>query len=149
VIDAVRIRPARDIDVPILASMNQDLIRAEGGPAHLSIGALTQRMGAFLANGYEAHLFEVGDDLIGYTLFRPDVDHVYLRQFYVASRRRRSGIGRAAVAWLRENLWGDRRLALQVRLGNEAGIAFWRALGFAETAVNLEWSPASGGATVR
>jgi ribosomal protein S18 acetylase RimI-like enzyme len=149
VIDAVRLRPARRVDVPILASMNQELIRAEGGPAHLTLGELTRRMGSFLEHGYEAYLVEVAEDLAGYALFRRDVDHVALRQFYVASRRRRSGVGRSAVEWLREHAWLGARVVLQVRTGNEAALGFWRALGFEGTAVNLEWSPASVGSTVR
>jgi ribosomal protein S18 acetylase RimI-like enzyme len=149
VIDAVRLRLARNVDVPILASMNQELIRAEGGPAHMTLGELTTRMRAFLEHGYEAHLVEVGEDLAGYALYRRDVDHVALRQFYVASRRRRSGVGRSAVAWLRDHAWQGARVVLQVRTGNEAALAFWQALGFEGTAVNLEWSPPSLGSTVR
>ena len=148
-IDAVRLKLARSVDVPILASMNQELIRAEGGPAHLTLGELTRRMSGFLDYGYEAHLIEVSEDLAGYALYRRDVDHVSVRQFYVASRRRRSGVGRMAVEWLREHAWQDTRVVLQVRTGNDAALGFWRALGFEGTAVNLEWSPPAVGSTVR
>jgi GNAT superfamily N-acetyltransferase len=148
-IDAVRLRVARPVDVPILASMNQELIRAEGGPAHLTAGELTRRMAAFLEHGYEAYLVEVGEDLAGYALFRRDVDHVWVRQFYVASRRRRSGVGRSAVEWLREHAWGGARVSLQVRTGNDMARGFWRALGFVATADNLEWSPSSVAGSVR
>jgi ribosomal protein S18 acetylase RimI-like enzyme len=142
VIDAVRIRPARSVDVPILASMNHDLIRAEGGPAHLSLGQLTTRMAAFLEHGYAAYLVESGEDLVGYVLFRRDVDHVQLRQFYVTPRKRGAGVGRRVFAWLTEKVWSGERVILQVRSGNEPALRFWRALGFVDGATAMEWSPA-------
>lgn len=148
-IDAVRLRTARSVDVPLLASMNQDLIAAEGGPSHLTLGELGVRMRAFLEHGYEAYLVEVNEDLAGYVLFRRDVDHLAVRQFYVASRRRRSGVGRSAVEWLRGHVWGETRVTLQVRQGNEAAERFWRALDFEATTLGLEWSPPSAGGSVR
>ncbi len=149
VIDAVSIRPARKVDVPILASMNQDLVLAEGGSASLSAGALSTRMAAFLEQGYEAYLVESGDDLIGYVLFRRDVDHVFVRQFYIASGQRRSGIGRRVVAWMMEKVWPGERLVLQVRTGSEAVQRFWESFGFVVSYTAMEWSPPSEEAQVR
>jgi len=141
VIDAVRVRPARKVDVPILASMNEELIRAEGGPAHLSRGQLNARMGAFLDHGYEAYLVESGDDLIGYVLFRRDVDHVFVRQFYVAPGQRRAGVGRRVFAWMTDKVWPGERVVLQVRTGREPIVQFWESLGFEQSFTALEWSP--------
>jgi predicted acetyltransferase len=148
VIDAVRLTPARSVDVPILAAMNKDLIAAEGGP-DLGFSALAQRMASFLECGYQAYLIATGEDMVGYALFRRDVDHVWLRQFYVASRRRRSGVGRSAFEWLRANVWGETRVILQVRTGNDPAMRFWRALDFEQTATTLEWSAARLGTAVR
>jgi len=140
-IDAVRVRPARKVDVPILASMNEELIRAEGGPATLSPGQLSARMNAFLEHGYEAHLVESGDDLIGYVLFRRDVDHVFVRQFYVAPGQRRAGVGRRVFAWMTEKVWPGERVLLQVRTGREQVTQFWESLGFERSFTAFEWSP--------
>ena len=141
VIDAVRVRPARKVDVPILASMNEDLLRAEGGPATLSPGQLSTRMAAFLDNGYEAYLVESGDDLIGYVLFRRDVDHVFIRQFFVAPGQRRAGVGRRVMAWMIEKVWPGERLVLQVRTDSEPVRRFWESLGFGVSYTAMEWSP--------
>jgi ribosomal protein S18 acetylase RimI-like enzyme len=147
--DAIRIRPARTIDVPILASMNHDLILAEGGPSHLSRGQLTTRMASFLEHGHEAHLVVSGEDQIGYVLFRRDVDHVFIRQFYVASERRRAGIGRYVFRWLSDEVFPGERVVLHVRPGNERGLRFWTGLGFATSGTALEWSRQPGSAQVR
>jgi ribosomal protein S18 acetylase RimI-like enzyme len=149
VIDAISVRPARKVDVPILASMNEELIRSEGGPATLSPGQLSSRMAAFLDHGYEAHLVESGDDLIGYVLCRRDVDHVFIRQFYVAAGQRRSGVGRRVLAWMTEKVWPGERLVLQVRTGNDPSLRFWESFGFEVSYTGLEWSPASDEGQVR
>ena len=148
-IDVVHVRPARKVDVPILASMNEELIRAEWGPATLSIGQLTARMTTFLERGYEAHIIESGDDMIGYVLFRRDVDHVFVRHFYVSPGQRRSGVGRRAFEWMSEKVWSGERVVLQVRSGHDQALRFWEALGFRERFVALEWSPAFDDGQVR
>ncbi len=149
VIDAIRVRPASKVDVPILAAMNRELITAEGGPSMLSAGQLTSRMAAFLEHGYEAHLVESGDDLIGYVLVRRDVDHVFVRQFYVAPGQRRGGVGRRVFAWLTEKVFPGQRVVLQVRTGNEPVVRFWESLGFEVSFTALEWSPQPDEAQVR
>jgi ribosomal protein S18 acetylase RimI-like enzyme len=147
--DAIRLRPARSIDVPILASMNRELIAAEGGPSHLGLGQLTARMASFLERGYEAYLVISGEDQVGYVLFRRDVDHVFIRQFYVASERRRAGVGRCIFGLLSDDVFPGERVVLQVRPGNERGLRFWEGLGFTQSGTALEWSEAGVAAQVR
>ena len=66
-------------------------------------------------------------------------DYVYLRQFFVVVHRRRQRIGQAAFAWLLENAWHDAgRIRLDVLVGNEAGIRFWKSLGFDDYCITLE-----------
>jgi len=129
--------------------MNEELIRAEGGPATLSTGQLGTRMASFLEHGYEAHLVESGDDLIGYVLFRRDVDHVFVRHFYVAPGQRRAGVGRRVFAWMTEKIWPGERVVLQVRSGREQVLRFWASLGFEEHFTALEWSPVEDAGQVR
>lgn len=121
--------------------MNEELIRAEGGPATLGVGQLTSRMAAFLDHGYEAHVVESGEDMIGYVLFRRDVDHVFVRHFYIAPGQRRAGVGRRVFEWMQQKVWSGERVVLQVRSGREPVLGFWEALGFVERYVALEWSP--------
>jgi GNAT superfamily N-acetyltransferase len=84
-------------------------------------------------------VFEESGRLIGYALFRHDAEHLYLRQFFVVPERRRHGVGRAAIDWLRRHAWRDeRRLRLDVLVGNAAALAFWRAVGFQDYCLTLE-----------
>jgi GNAT superfamily N-acetyltransferase len=110
----------------------------------MTVAELEQRMGGWLSTGeYTAVLFindaDDGGDIAGYALFRREPDHVYLRQFFVRADRRRAGIGRAALTWLRQNAWvGVPRVRLDVLVGNEPAIAFWRSAGFHEYCVTME-----------
>lgn len=127
-------------DAPLLAEMNQRLIGDEGHRNSMSPAELEQRMTDWLAtDGYRAVLFESGATAIGYCLYRHESDHVYVRQYYVASETRRQGIATAAWRWLTQNAWEDAiRIRLDVLVGNTAGIAFWRSLGFLDYCVTME-----------
>lgn len=134
-------RLATAADVPLLAAMNKHLIDDEGHRNPMAVDQLGERMGGWLDDRYAAALF-VGDDgePCGYALWRPEADHVYLRQFFVRGDRRRAGVGRAAVGWLRAHPWaGVNRVRLDVLVGNAAGIAFWRSVGFRNYCVTLEF----------
>ena len=85
-------------------------------------------------------MFELDGTAVGYVLFCTEPEFVYLRQFYVEVEHRRRGIGRAALKWLRESVWTDAaRIRLDVLVGNAAGIAFWRAVGFRDYCLTMEW----------
>jgi SAM-dependent methyltransferase/predicted acetyltransferase len=135
----MRYRLAEERDVPLLAQMNKQLIRDEGHRNDMTLGELARRMKEWLEGGYQAVLIEPDSLAIGYALFRFEQDHVYLRQFFVSSESRRQGVGRAALAWLWINLWRDApRVRLDVLLGNEEGLAFWRAVGFQGYCLTME-----------
>lgn len=52
---------------------------------------------------------------------------------------RRLRVGRAAIAWLRDNPWGGAsRLRVEVLVWNEQALAFWRSVGFEDCAVTME-----------
>ncbi|MCB0015402.1 MAG: hypothetical protein KDE34_25980, partial [Anaerolineales bacterium] len=68
-------------DIPLLAAMNQQLIRAEGHRNPMTLAQLEERMAGFLAGAYQAAIF-VAEGPVGYALWRPEPDHVYLRQFF-------------------------------------------------------------------
>jgi GNAT superfamily N-acetyltransferase len=126
-------------DAPALALLNHALIRDEGHRNAMSVPELAARMARWLAGEYQAVVFEDAEQPVGYALFRRESEHVYLRQFFVAPEQRRRGVGRAAIGWLRQHAWGgDRRIRLDVLVGNAAGIAFWRAVGFRDYCLTLE-----------
>jgi GNAT superfamily N-acetyltransferase len=131
-------RRATVADAPALAAMNGQLIRDEGHRNPMTVAELTVRMAGWLEVEYEAVLFGEAGQPIGYALYRRDCDYVYLRQFFVRPECRRRGIGQAAIAWLRQHLWGDGRVRVEVLTENSTGIAFWRAIGFVDYCLTLE-----------
>src|SRR5579871_3902467 len=95
---AMKYRLANATDADALAVMNHALIRDEGHRNRMTIDQLAQRMRGFFPAGYQGLIFEANDPPVGYALFKPEHDWVYLRQFYVRPEFRRRGIGRAAIA---------------------------------------------------
>lgn len=130
---------AGSADTAVLSELNAALIQDEGHRNRMTIPELESRMRSWLEAEYEAVLMTSGSEVIGYALYRYEPDYVYLRQFFVMPSSRRQGIGRAAMEWLRKNVWKDAtRLRVEVLIGNAAGIAFWRAVGFADYCLTLE-----------
>lgn len=132
-------RYATPADAPALALMNHRLIRDEGHRNPMSVAQLEERMRGWLGGEYQAVLFEDSHGPVGYVLFKQELEWVYLRQFFVAPERRRQGIGRAALQWLLAEGWkGAGRVRLDVLVGNAAGLAFWRSVGFADYCLTME-----------
>jgi GNAT superfamily N-acetyltransferase len=126
-------------DAALLAGMNHQLIRDEGHRNTMTVAELEDRMRRWLEGEYRVVVFEENRRPAGYALFHNDAEFVYLRQFFVCREVRRQGIGRAAMQWLLANVWnGAARVRLDVLVGNAAGIAFWRALGFGIYALTME-----------
>ena len=132
-------RPADPEDAPVLAAMNQQLIRDEGHRNRMTLPELTARMQKWLAGESHAVVFEHNGAIAGYALYRLELDHVYLRQLFVDNAHRRQGIARAAIAWLRENPWkAMTRIRVEVLIGNRTGIEFWHAVGFEDYSMTME-----------
>ncbi|MGD9721177.1 MAG: N-acetyltransferase family protein [Pirellulales bacterium] len=135
-------RAAGDADAPLLAALNRQLIDDEGHQNPMTVDELAARMRGWLAAGYRAVVFELAGELVGYALFRERDDDVYLRQFFVARPKRRLGMGRRAIDILRGEVWpAGRRLTVDVLVSNQAGVAFWRAVGYRDYALTLEIVP--------
>jgi len=135
----LKFRFALPADAPLLAAMNQQLIRDEGHRNPMDLAQLAERMRGWLAGEYRAVLFESLAGAAGYALWREEPEYVYLRQLFVVVEHRRQGIGRAALAWLWRNAWRDAaRLRVEVLVGNTAARAFWCEAGFEEYCVTLE-----------
>lgn len=130
---------AESSDSPLLAELNQVLIRDEGHRNRMTVSELEGRMRAWLEGEYRAHIVELDASTIGYALYRKNTDEVYIRQFFIRPEFRRRGYGRKAFQWLARHVWSDRRLRLDVLVGNHLGIAFWRSLGFDDYCVTMEW----------
>jgi GNAT superfamily N-acetyltransferase len=129
-------------DCPLLAELNHQLIQDEGHRNRMRVAELERRMRDWLAGDYRAVLFEEGSQIVAYALFLEFEDEIYLRQLFVVRHRRREGIGRRALDLLRAEVWPkDKRLTVEVLVGNERGVAFWRSMGYADYALTLEIMP--------
>ena len=134
----VDFRFAGSADLPLLAAWNEQLIEDERADTRLDRPGLEARMRGWLAAGSRAVIFELDGHGVGYALFRPDEPGIQLRHFFIARERRRRGLGRQAVVLLRERvLPRECRVSLQVLNHNAVGLAFWRAVGFIDSAQTL------------
>jgi GNAT superfamily N-acetyltransferase len=135
----MRHRLAGSADAQILGELNYQLIRDEGHRNRMTIPELVTRMEGLLAGGYRASIFEDATGVLAYALYREETDHIYLRQFFVQRQHRRSGVGRRCFEMLVSEIWPkNKRITVNVLCHNQAGIAFWRAVGFNDYCLTLE-----------
>ena len=132
-------RLATKRDCRILAELNQQLIADELHRNRMNVAELEERMKNWLDEAYEAVVFEVGGEVAAYALYRAQAGESYLRHFFVLRHRRRQGIGRQAMALLRGHIWPKaQRLTVSVLAHNQAGVNFWRAMGYRDYCLTLE-----------
>ena len=132
-------RVATAADLPTLARMNQQLIEDEGHRNPMNLAQLETRLRSMLKGDYTATLFEWESQLVAYALWREEPDWVYLRQFFVARDYRRRGIGSRAVRRLAGEIWPPgKRIRVDVLIGNQPALEFWRAVGFVDYLITLE-----------
>ena len=140
--DPVIYRFATARDCPLLGELNHQLIRDEGHRNRMGAAELEERMRKWFEGEYQGVIFEDEDGVVGYALFRSDSTEVYLRQFFIVRHLRRRGYGREAIKILQEQIWlPQRRLVVDVLVGNKDATAFWRSVGFSDYALTLEKSP--------
>ncbi len=132
-------RDASSADTELLARLNLQLIRDEGHRNPMTLAQLQVRMDNWLQGEYQAVLFEHDGETVGYALFRGDTEYIYLRQFFVTAQHRRKGLGRQGIKWLSTHHWKDAPgVRVEVLVGTEEAIAFWRAIGFVDYCLTLE-----------
>ena len=135
-------RPATIDDCPLLAVLNRQLIRDEGHRNRMTVAELEQRMRGWLSSEYRAVMCEDSGEVVAYALFREQPEEIYLRQLFVVRRRRRQGIGRRVMQFLRSEIWPkNKRLTVDVLVTNKTATAFWRAVGYGDYALTLEIVP--------
>jgi ribosomal protein S18 acetylase RimI-like enzyme len=125
-------------DCPELAQMNKQLIIDEGHSNPMTVDQLEQRMAGFLSAKYRAFILKAGAETVGYCLYRPEDDRIYIRQFFIKKEYRRTGAGRRFIQWMKDNVWPGPELVLEVLSRNTAGIRFWRSLGFADYCITMK-----------
>jgi ribosomal protein S18 acetylase RimI-like enzyme len=130
-------------DIPLLAKMNRQLVEDEQHRNRFKPEVwFAERMRGFLTGEYRAVLFELADQIVGYALYRNHLEHtdtIYLRQIFVDRAHRRQGIGKEALRLLKEEILpSDKRLTVEVLVGNQAARDFYHAAGFRECSIELE-----------
>ena len=135
----IKYRIAKEIDLPLLAEMNFQLIQDEGHRNPMNVPELENRMKIWLKTEYIAVIFESGNVDIGYVLYRHEPDWIYLRQFFIKKTMRRKGIGTEAIKWLLNNSWKNTRyIRVEALVENKKAIEFWRHVGFKDYCIILE-----------
>jgi GNAT superfamily N-acetyltransferase len=138
----ISFRPATVADCALLAVLNQQLIQDEANRNPMTLLQLEQRMRGFLAGEYQAVIYEASGEIVAYALYREQPEEIYLRHLFVVRQQRRQGIGRLAVEILRSKVWPrNKRLMVEVLVGNRAAAAFWRAVGYQDYSLLLEIMP--------
>ncbi len=129
-----------EFDLENLAEMNHSLISDEGHRNTMSVPQLRERMEAWLGAEYEAQIIIVDGNIIGYCLWRESPEYIYIRQLFIKPDFRRKGFGRNAIRWLRKNKWNNNlTVRIEVLIGNEPGIEFWRGMGFKDYCITMEY----------
>ncbi len=139
-------RFATDRDLDLLAEWNHQLIRDEGHRNPMTVPELSERMRGWLGGEYNAVIFGPEAAPVAYALYKETASEVYLRQLFVRRDRRSEGIGRAATAILRRQVWPRRkRLTVEVLTANVRAVAFWRSIGYKDYCLTLEIMPEKDG----
>lgn len=144
----MRCRPIQPSDLKLVSGWNRQLQIDEGATV-MELEAILDRLHRWLECDYEAVVFELDDAPVGYALFRPtDPDlkapnGLYLRQFFIATRHRRRGIGTAAFREFTTQVVRGRRLVLEVLESNPGGQNFWKSLGLARYSTTFEFPPSA------
>ena len=136
--EGMRIEKCTIEDVKTLAFMNKCLIEDERSSNPMDLSQLTERMKGFIEGDYDAYFFKDGETIVGYALVDRTANPLYLRQFYIAREQRRKHYGKSAFQALLEYLGTD-TIDLDVLPWNEAGVAFWKSLGFSEQYVVMRF----------
>jgi GNAT superfamily N-acetyltransferase len=125
-------------DVALLPAMNRQLIADGGHRNAMTLTGLEARMRAWPGGEYVATLFARNGRAVAYALWHEEPDWVYLRQFFVDCAARRMVIGRNAMRFMTDEVWPKgKRVRVGVLIGNEAGMAFWREVGFRDYCLTL------------
>ena len=125
-------------NIHTLAVLNKRLIEDEKSSNPMSLEELENRMMTFLTSEYNAYFFKEAEKIIGYALIRHTCTPLYLRQFYIDRPYRRKHYGEKAFHELLKFLQVN-TIDIDVLPWNEAGLRFWKSLGFTPTCISMHY----------
>lgn len=100
-----------------------------------------------LDSGYVCKVCEDEGEMLGYTVLMPAVEEAQLLTISIAAEHQRKGLGRKLLGEIKEIARGlnMRRLLLEVRPSNVAGLGLYRAAGFREIGLRRGYYAAVSG----
>ncbi len=99
-----------------------------------------------LRSGYDAWLFEYGEEIVGYAVVMWLPDEAHLLNLSVATLRQGRGVGRAALHWLSDSTArrGARTMLLEVRPSNVRALRLYESAGFERIGLRRNYYPSYG-----
>jgi GNAT superfamily N-acetyltransferase len=132
-------RRANENDLDLLAIWNKQLIEDEGHDNSMTVAQLRERMSDWLKGDYQVVAFSKTGAPSAYAVFRDRDERIYLRQFFVDRLQRRCGIGKEALAILKNRILPcTKSVMVEVMAWNQRGLAFWEASGFSPRYIGME-----------
>ncbi len=132
----MKLRPARESDVPTLRTMLQKLAEHDGG-AYSVASEKALREGGFGARPLFRAVVAEEERPLGMAIFHPDFSThrgepgVFIQDIWVEPAARGHGLGRRLLAEaIRQQDWGARYIVLGVSPENMTAEAFYDRLGF-------------------
>ena len=127
------LRPALAGDAPALAAMSRDFVEAG-----LAWRYVPGRIAALVGDAETSVLVAAdGAGVQGFAAMQFGDEHAHLVLMCVHPARRRQGIARGLLDWLTDSarVTGMAAIHLELRADNDVAHAFYRTLGFTESAV--------------
>lgn len=121
---------ARSGDAPLLAALSRRLIESGLRPSWDAA-----RITWHVRDADSVVLLARSEyELAGFAIMRYGLERAHLNLLAVEPRHRRRGVGRRLIEWLEESARtaGTFTIGLELRAGNAAAQAFYRALGYRE-----------------
>ncbi|MDN0084876.1 GNAT family N-acetyltransferase [Crenobacter sp. SG2305] len=138
----MEIRSATLADTSLLNRWTCQLQEEQGrSPSLDELLAILQRQTLLHDSDCRLYIFRDAEGDLGYALVREEGEELVLQPFFIAPERRRRGHGRTAFNLLRKQLPRNRKLTVTVMSRNTGGMCFWKRIGFADYAVNLQIQP--------
>jgi len=127
-------------DIPRIARWNIKLHEDEGSTPMTIEGAEIRLRKWLTDDSFQVLVITVEGQSVGYLIYQvipatPDirgsVESIYLRQFYIIRKARRSGHGKNAIKLFTQQILDDTQpLRLDVKVSNPGAQKFWESLGF-------------------
>src|ERR1700733_7013131 len=91
------LRPATVDDLPLLTTLNQQLIEDQEYDSPASRDELEQRMLRWISGKYQVGIFDIDGTAAAYSVWREDEEELYVRHFFVSRDHRRARVGQRAL----------------------------------------------------